>query len=145
MKASVLSLAAIAVAIAPAAKAQLNTGNTLVGNLAAFDPVPGHFTSDEMQKIEELARAVWAKNHLMTSADPVTIRDVKAWPRAHQDGVIVCATFPASKSPNSGPQVEITAVLSITGGKFPGFVVQNLFDEQAYNLVGCNTPGASAG
>lgn len=143
MKALALFLAIFSACAVATANAQINTGKTLVSNLAAFNPVPGGaFTPDQMRTISELARKLWAQNHMMKSFDAVTIKDVKAWPRSTGDGVIVCATFPPSGP--DGIRVEETAAISITmTGPFKDYVIQNLYDSQAYNLVGCNTPGAS--
>jgi hypothetical protein len=123
------------VCFSPARAQRVETLKTGIDDIGAYDPVPSNLSEAETSFLNERFKIDFASNIKLSRPE-----DAKAWKKHHDGGYIICVTFPPLRP--GGRALAI--VESITTGVFKATQQQYLWDAEAYNLVGCNTPSATA-
>jgi hypothetical protein len=128
----------MALGTTPAEAQWVGTSKTRIYNLAAFYPVPGQIPANEMAEVVKMAQVAFMHSIPVEGHAPeeFILSDTKVWRRVSNDGYIICATGSYIFAP--GKNIELA--ISISTGKFPSETVNFIWDQEAYNLVGCRTP-----
>jgi hypothetical protein len=129
-----LGLLSLAVLMGPA-NAGLRTSKTVFhGSLVSFDPIPGTIAPDEIAELSKFVKSYVTGD----GSIKVDVGRTIAWNKVERDGYVICTVVTPKPELKIATWVE---AIVLSTGAFPGLMdYQNVYDEEAYNLVGCNTP-----